>query len=185
MRYVLAHAGRPDELVAQLLALGALAMGWVGIARLRGRGFPALPRPAAWGLTGSAGALLVLAVLVPTVIWRAPAPATARPRSTAELRIVSPVDGQQVSGSSLTLVTELSGARIVGHSDTALRPDTGHVHVYVDDRLVSMTYAPTQEIPIGDVERGPHVLRVEFVAADHGPFDPPVEASVTFVKTAG
>lgn len=166
-----------------MLALTGLAAGWVGVARLRGRGFPSLPRAGAWGLSGAAAGLLVLAVLVPTVIWRGPSAAVARPSSTATIEIISPVDGQLVAGSSVRLVTRLTGGEIVGHTDAAVRPDAGHVHVYVDDRLVSMTYAPTQDIPIDTFERGPHVLRVEFVAADHGPFDPPVEASVTFVKT--
>ena len=32
---------------------------------------------------------------------------------------------------------------------------------------------------------GHHTLEAEFVAADHGPFDPRVAASVTFTKAAG
>ncbi|GIU99273.1 MAG: hypothetical protein KatS3mg014_0889 [Actinomycetota bacterium] len=155
------------------------------MGRLRGRRFPRLARPAAWAITTLAGGLAVLAALLPTVIWRESAPATDRPRSGARIEILEPREGQAVSGTSVRLVTRLVGGRVVGPEDTELRSDTGHVHVYLDDRLVSMSYAPEQEIPLGDLERGPHVLRVEFVAADHGPFDPPVEARVTFVKLTG
>lgn len=179
---VLAHAGRPDELVAELLLVLSLGLAWVGVGRLRRRRFPGLARPAAWGLTALAGGLALLAALLPTVLWREPAPATDRPRSVARIEILEPREGQAVSSTSLRLVTRLLGGRVVGPEETELRPDTGHVHVYLDDRLVAMSYAPEQEIPLGDLERGPHVVRVEFVAADHGPFDPPVEASATFVK---
>jgi hypothetical protein len=180
---VLAHGGRPDELVAEFAILFALVVGWVGVARLRGRGFGWMPRWAGWSLAGAGVGLAVLGILVPTVIWRAPAAPTAdRPSSTAELEILTPVEGQQVSGSFLDLVTQISGATVVDADVTEVTPDTGHVHVYVDDQLMSMAYAPTQRIPVDWLERGPHIVRVEFVAADHAPFDPPVEASVTFVK---
>jgi hypothetical protein len=182
---VLAHGGRPDELVAEFLVLGAVVIGWVGVARLRERGFRWMPRRAGWGAVAVAGGLVVLAVLVPTVIWDDPAPAAVRPASTATLRIVAPAEGQEVSGTTLDVMTQLTGASVVDAASTGVTPDTGHVHVSIDDRLMSMAYADRQEIPIDWLERGPHVLRVEFVAADHGSFDPPVEVSVTFVKLTG
>jgi hypothetical protein len=45
-----------------------------------------------------------------------------------------------------------------------------------------MTYGPVQRIVISNLAPGPHVLHAEFVAADHGPFNPPVRTTVTFVK---
>jgi hypothetical protein len=179
---VLAHGGRPDELVATFLVLAAIVVAWVGVARIRGKGFAWMPRALGWVLASGSLVLLVLAVVVPTLVWRNPAPAADRPSSTATIAIVSPAEGQQVSGDFVDLVTRLSGAQVVDASVAQVTPDTGHVHVYVDDQLMSMSYTPEQRIPIDFLERGPHVLRVEFVAADHGPFDPPVEASVTFVK---
>ena len=180
---VLAHGGRPDELVAEILILAAIVVAWVGVARLRGKGFAWMPRGAGWALVIGAVGLAALAILVPTLIWKDPAPAADRPSSTATLEIVAPVEGQQVAGRFLDVVTELTGATVVDAGATAVTPNTGHVHVYVDDQLMSMAYAPEQQIPIDFLERGPHVVRVEFVAADHGAFDPPVAESVTFVKT--
>ena len=82
--------------------------------------------------------------------------------------------------------SQLKGGKIVPTTSTTLTPDTGHLHLYIDDRLISMAYggARGSRCRSRDLEAGPHVLRVEFVAADHGPFDPRVEASVPFVKDA-
>jgi len=182
---LIAHGGRPDELVAQILVLATIVVGWVGIARVRGKRFAWMPRAGGWLLVGLAPVLLAFAILVPTVIWRTPAPTVDRPASTAVVSIAEPAEGQQVSTATMGVVTEISGATVVDGSATEVTPDTGHVHVYLDDRLMSMAYAPEQEIAIDWLSPGPHVLRVEFVAADHGAFEPPVETSVTFVKLTG
>ena len=182
---IVAHGGRPDELVAQVLLGAAIVAGWVGVSRVRGKRFAGMPSAVGLVLVGMAPVLLVFAVLVPTVIWREPAGSPERPSSAATLRIAEPLEGQRVSTPTLAVVTEVSGATVVDGSETDLTPDTGHVHVYVDDRLMSMAYAPRQEVAIDWLSPGPHVLRVELVAADHEAFDPPVETSVTFVKLTG
>jgi hypothetical protein len=184
MHPIVAHGGRPDELVAEMLLAGALVAGWVGRARIRRSGFPRIPRSVAWGLVGTAGALAVLAILVPTVLLKAPTPSLIRPTTNATIQILSPVEDQRVTGPMLEVTTRLEGARVVSVTSTTVTTDTGHVHVYLDDRLLSMSYAPEEEVPIDQIEVGPHTLRVEFVAADHGPFDPPVTATVDFVKVA-
>ena len=102
----------------------------------------------------------------------------ARLSSTAQLAIVSPKNGQVVAGSSVDLRVSLKRARIVPATTTHLEPDQGHLHVFLDDQIVSMTFGLNQTIP--GVSPGQHVLRVEFVASDHGPFDPRVFASVVF-----
>ena len=182
---MLAHGGAPDELVAEILVLASIVVAWVGIARVRGKGFAWMPKGMGWGVVALAPGLLISAVILPGIIWPNLEPAADRPSSTATLTILAPVEGLRVSGPLLDVVTELTGARIVDDSTTAVAPDTGHVHVFVDDQLLSMAYAPEQEIPIDFLGPGPHVLRVEFVAADHAAFDPPVEESVTFVKLTG
>ena len=50
--------------------------------------------------------------------------------------------------------------------------------MYLDSNLVSMTFGLDQSIP--SVTPGQHVLRVEFVASDHAPFNPRIFASVVF-----
>jgi hypothetical protein len=101
-----------------------------------------------------------------------------RPSSTAELSIVSPDNGEVVRGSRVDLRLRLEGATIVPQTSMDLKPDEGHVHVLLDDALISMTEGLEQVIP--DVEPGMHRLTVEFVATDHAPFDPRVVAVAVF-----
>jgi hypothetical protein len=107
----------------------------------------------------------------------APAP---RPSSTAKLQILSPMNGDAFHGSSVDVPVKvgLAGARIVPATTTNITPDTGHVHVYLDNQIVGMNFSLDGDIP--SVTPGQHILRVEFVAADHLPFDPRVFVSVTF-----
>jgi hypothetical protein len=90
-----------------------------------------------------------------------------------------------VAGPDLEVVLTLTGGTVVDTASTKLTPDTGHVHLSLDGRLVSMTYGLVQSVAIGSLPGGEHHLTAEFVAADHGPFDPRVTATVTFVKAAG
>jgi hypothetical protein len=134
--------------------------------------------------------LAVSAAIVPRAIFGGPntalsTPATGpRPASTATLTIEQPSDGAVEKGDTLDVVLGLTGGTIVDAATTRLTPDTGHVHLSVDGTLVSMTYGLVQEIGLAGLRPGDHTLLAEFVAADHGPFDPRVTASVTF-RTAG
>jgi hypothetical protein len=99
-----------------------------------------------------------------------------RPSSPAQVSIVEPASNSTVTGSTVQVVLELTGATIVSQTTTAIRPDEGHVHLYVDNVLVSMNYGLEQDIT---VPVGSHVLKAEFVAADHAPFDPRVWSAET------
>jgi hypothetical protein len=111
-----------------------------------------------------------------------PAAPIARPSSPARLTIVSPGNGEVVQGSTVELRVDLQDARIVPQTTTDVAPDEGHLHVLLDDTLISMTEGLEQTIP--DVEPGLHRITVEFVAADHAPFDPRVVEVVAFEMTA-
>jgi hypothetical protein len=108
----------------------------------------------------------------------AESPAAARPSSTAKLAIVRPENGSVIHGSTVDLVLDLKGARIVQATSKDLRPDEGHVHVILDGKLVSMNYGLHETIE--DVRDGRHLLQAEFVATDHAPFDPRVIAVTSF-----
>ena len=101
-----------------------------------------------------------------------------RPTSTAELRIAEPVPGAVVPEGEVLVRLELEGGRITSQVTTELEPDVGHVHVRLDGRTITLLGGLEERIP--EVEPGQHVLEVEFVAADHGPFDPRVLATVVF-----
>ena len=177
---MLAHAGGVPEFVSTgLVGLGVVTA-WIGQSRLRGRGFGSMARPVAWGLVAIAPVAFVASVVVPTRLW--PPPAAVRPRSTASIAFVTPTPGQQVSGNMLDVRMQLKGGRIVASSSTTLTPDTGHIHLFLDGAIVSMTYGTSQKVPVSDLSPGPHRLQAEYVAADHAPFNPRVTSSVVFVK---
>jgi hypothetical protein len=101
-----------------------------------------------------------------------------RPSSPARLSIVSPTVGEGVPGSTVDLRVKLEDAKLVPGTTTEIVPDEGHLHVLLDDTLISMTEGLEQAIP--DVPPGEHRITVEFVATDHAPFDPRVIAVVAF-----
>jgi hypothetical protein len=107
----------------------------------------------------------------------APAASGNRPSSPAVVRIVEPASGATVTGASVHVVLSLTGAAIVSATTTNIQPDQGHVHLYVDNVLVSMNYGLEQDLP---VHPGTYVLKAEFVAADHAPFNPRVWSAEVF-----
>jgi hypothetical protein len=153
---LLAHAGAADESLAMAMVVASLWIGWVLLV---------------------ASAIVPRAVLGPST----PSPAAGpRPSSTATLRVVEPAPGTLVRGDRLRVVLALEGGRIVESATTELRPDTGHVHVVVDGRMVSMTYGTLQIVDLSGLTPGRHELEAEFVAADHAPFAPRVLARTWF-----
>jgi hypothetical protein len=97
-----------------------------------------------------------------------------RPSSLATVEILEPKQGSTVIGATAHIVLKLNGAKIITETTTAIRPDEGHVHLYVNGQIVSMNYGLEQDIP---VTPGTLVLRAEFVAADHAPFSPRVQST--------
>jgi hypothetical protein len=109
-----------------------------------------------------------------------PAPTTlaARPASTAKLTILAPRNGQTLSRQASEVRLDLTGAKIVSHTNTRIRPDQGHLHLLVDGKLVAMNYGLDERLP--DLTPGQHLVQVEFVAADHAPFEPLVLTQAAF-----
>jgi hypothetical protein len=101
-----------------------------------------------------------------------------RPSSPAVVKILEPKNGSVVPGIGATMKVSLHGAKLVTATSSTIVPTEGHLHVYVDDQLITMTSGLTQTLP--NLEPGTHVLRVEFVASDHAPFDPRVVTQAVF-----
>lgn len=99
----------------------------------------------------------------------------ARPSSPAVVKILEPKANAKVTGTSVHVVVSLEHAHIVSVTTTSIRPDEGHLHLYVNNVLTSMNYALDQTLP---VHPGTYALKVEFVAADHAPFNPRVVSPV-------
>ncbi|HEX2156800.1 MAG TPA: hypothetical protein VHS79_07430 [Actinomycetes bacterium] len=107
------------------------------------------------------------------------APAVAdRPSSPAKLTIEEPRQGQTVEQARPRLVLNLDGGKIVNQTTTRIQGDEGHIHLHVDGKLVDMNYGLRQRLP--QLPPGQHVVQVEFVAADHAPFDPRVLTQAAF-----
>ena len=109
------------------------------------------------------------------------AAAAARPSSPAKLTIESPRNGQTVRQARPEVRLELVGAKIVNQTTTRIQGDEGHIHLLVDGKLVAMNYGLRQRLP--QLPPGQHVIQVEFVAADHAPFEPRVLTQAAFQVT--
>jgi hypothetical protein len=173
---VLGHVGVPGAgpFVATGLFFVGIGAGW-GAYRLSGSG--GLHRAASIGLGSIAAASLVLTVVLP--VFLGARPALSRPSTAARLEISSPRPDEVYRGNPAVVPVhlELAGGRIVPLTSLHLIPNAGHIHLYLDGSLVSMTTGLDSDVTAGP---GPHQIRAEFVAVDHLPFDPRVIATVTF-----
>jgi hypothetical protein len=106
------------------------------------------------------------------------AAATPRPSSPAKLTITTPKNGQTVRQERPELRLDLNGGKIISQTTTRVRGDEGHIHLYVDGKLVTMNYGLRQRLPA--LPPGQHVVQVEFVAADHAPFEPRILTQAAF-----
>ena len=92
-----------------------------------------------------------------------------RPSTTAKITIVSPAPNAVITGGTVHVVVQVTGATVVDDTNEDIRPDQGHVHLYLDNALWYMQYSLTKDIPVNP---GTYTLKAEFVANDHAPFNP-------------
>jgi hypothetical protein len=174
---IVAHITGPGY--GPLIAMGLFSVGIgaaIGVWWFKGYPRATFRRATRIGLGVLAVGCLGLATAMP-LIYK-PGPSFIRPSSTARLEIVSPRSGDVIAGDSATVdvALRLIGGTIVPVTTTNVVPNQGHIHVFLDDRLLAMTGLDATII----APPGSHTLRAEFVASDHGPFKPPVTASVSF-----
>lgn len=180
----LAHTGLgggADKVTSVLVATSIGATFW--LMHLR-RATGLTKRTLRWTLPLVAVGAIVAAVAIGVTSGGSGArPVRVRPVSTARVQILAPVPDQSIVGTTTDLVIRVVGGRIVPPSQVsgALRPDEGHLHVFVDGQLISMTSGLRQQL--SNLPGGPHLVRVEFVARDHGSFRTPVVAAVAFRST--
>jgi hypothetical protein len=136
-----------------------------------------LRRAPTFGLGTVALACFVVATVFPILLGARPS--LGRPATTGRLTIESPHPNQVFRGvpASIPVHLRLEGAKVVPITTLHLVPNEGHIHLYLDGSLVSMATSVDARITASP---GPHELRAEFVAVDHGPFDPRVIATVSF-----
>ena len=165
--------GVTDGLSTALLVAAGASVWW--FKSLTGRS--EISKRLRWALVPVAAVLVVGAFTVTS--WGPKAkPSENRPETAARLAIVDPAPSS-VTGPDVTLRLRLDGGTIVPQSQaTGLVPDGGHIHTYVDNQLISMVDGLEQDLT--GLSPGPHTVRAEFVAADHGPFKNRVVAAVLF-----
>jgi hypothetical protein len=110
-----------------------------------------------------------------------PSTAATRIASTGSITVLEPQPGSTVEGPDVTVRVALEGARLVKVVSTDIKPDEGHMHIKLDGTTITLLAGLEETVP--NVQPGTHVLEVEFVAADHGPFNPRVLQTVTFTVT--
>ena len=177
--HVLAHAGGHtlgQNIVETLLLLAGVAIACAAV-RLRNVRVFGRAGPASGAVGILAVAALVLAFVVPSMLGIKVA--SVRPSTNAKIAILNPRPNQVLRGNPATIRVRVRvmGARIVSQTSTHLSPDKGHIHLYLDGMLVTMAYTTSTTIY---AYPDSHRLQAQFVAVDHGPFSPPVTASLTF-----
>jgi hypothetical protein len=175
---MVAHAGIPGP--APFIAMGLFFAGFgaaYGAYWFFHHPAPPLRRAPAVGLGVIALGCFVLATILPLLLGARPS--LGRPSTVARLGIVSPHEGEVFRGDPAPIPVDLrlDGGKVVPFASLRLVPNEGHIHLYLDGSLVSMTAALDARITASP---GHHELRAEFVAVDHGPFQPRVLATVTF-----
>ena len=112
-----------------------------------------------------------------------PSPVDERIASTAKLSLVEPASGATLAPDEVRVQLELDGATLTKQVSRNLRPDEGHIHLRLDGETITLLGDLDEnlsDILGAPVPSGPHLLEAEFVASDHGPFDPRIIVSVPF-----
>lgn len=106
------------------------------------------------------------------------APAAASPTigpahdvsSPVTLSLVSPKSDEIVVGSTAHVALTMTGGAITSAYSTHVSPTVGHIHLYLNGQLVSMSYQTATDIPVDP--GATYSLYAEWVASDHGSFTP-------------
>lgn len=115
--------------------------------------------------------LLMLAALGIAIGSFALSPKPVKAPRDVSVTIVSPADGAVVPANKrIDVDVALKGGHLTT-STTTTSPTAGHLHVFVDGRLVSMPF--TARAPV-TLKPGAHTIEVEFVTPTHQPFAPPI-----------
>lgn len=101
--------------------------------------------------------------------------ATLEAPTGVTVAITYPEDGSTVTtDQDVQVEVDLEGAELTNET-SGDDPRKGHIHVFVDDAMVSMPTTLESNI---DLEPGDHTITVEFVGADHSQFEPRILDSV-------
>ena len=105
-----------------------------------------------------------------------------RPSSPVKIVLLSPINGEVVHGTTLVVRVSITGGTITTLTTRDITPTKGHVHLYLNNQLIYMSYTLSQPIT---VKPGlAYSMYAEFVAQDHYFFSPRDVTPTTFFTVA-
>jgi hypothetical protein len=105
-----------------------------------------------------------------------------RPSSPVKITLLSPTNGEVVHGTTVLVRVAVSGGIVTPVLSSIVNPRKGHVHLYLNNQLIFMSYTLSQEITVKPGLE--YAIYVEYVAQDHYHFDPPDVSPTIFFTVA-
>ncbi len=93
-----------------------------------------------------------------------------RPSTPVRIALLSPTNGEVVQGTSVLVRVSIDGGTITTITTSDITPTKGHVHLYLNNQLIYMSYTLQQPITVKPGLE--YSMYAEFVAQDHFPFSP-------------
>ncbi len=93
-----------------------------------------------------------------------------RPSTPVKITLVAPTSGEIVHGTTLVVRVSITGGVVTQVTTADITPTKGHVHLYLNNQLIFMSYTLSQPITVKPGLE--YSMYAEFVAQDHFPFAP-------------
>jgi hypothetical protein len=93
-----------------------------------------------------------------------------RPSTPVKITLLAPTSGEVVHGTSVLVKVSIEGGTITTVTTSDITPTKGHVHLYLNNQLIYMSYTLQQPVPVKPGLE--YSMYAEFVAQDHYPFSP-------------
>jgi hypothetical protein len=107
-----------------------------------------------------------------------------RPSTPVKITLLSPTNGEVVDGTSVLVKVSIEGGTITTVTTSDITPTKGHVHLYLNNQLIYMSYTLQQPITVKPGLE--YSMYAEFVAQDHFPFSPrDVTPTIFFIVAPG
>jgi hypothetical protein len=93
-----------------------------------------------------------------------------RPSTPVKITLLAPTDREVVHGATLVVKVSITGGVVTTVTTSDITPTKGHVHLYLNNQLILMSYTLSQPITVKPGLE--YSMYAEFVAQDHFPFEP-------------
>jgi hypothetical protein len=93
-----------------------------------------------------------------------------RPSTPVKISLLAPTNSEVVHGTTLVVKVSITGGMVTTVTTGDITPTKGHVHLYLNNQLILMSYTLSQPITVKPGLE--YTMYAEFVAQDHFPFAP-------------